>query len=185
LDESSILDYELQRWRIDEIRQGIADVAQARGFHLVEEISDMPFQFGAMTLRLYNLDSYEHPRLKGGNDNSIVTLVTLGETKVLLAGDMTNANGLEKDLAPQIGQVDLLKLGHHGNSMSNSISFPRAVQPKVAIVTNGIGQVYPDVRWKLTLVSRTPIFSTVHENGVIASLSVDGNIELTRNLHLS
>ena len=66
-----------------------------------------------------------------------------------------------------------------------TFSLLRATRPKLAIVTNGIGQVYPDVRWKLTLISRTPIFSTVHENGVIVTLSVDGNINLTRNLHLS
>ena len=73
--------YELQSWHIDEPRKNILDVTRARGFVISEEPTDKPFRFGAMTLQFLNLDSDQNPRLNGENDNSVVTLVTLGKTK--------------------------------------------------------------------------------------------------------
>jgi len=176
--------YELERWGIEENRRRILEAARARGFPVEEHLPAEPFALGAMTLRLFNLDSYEDPRCQGENDNSVAVLVTVGKARALLTGDITASHGLEKKIAALVGHVDLLKLPHHGYSLSSSAAFLRALRPKVAVVTNGIGQVYPNVRWNLTLFARCPLVSTVRENGVIATLSPDGTLKLTGNLHL-
>jgi competence protein ComEC len=177
-------DYEVERWQIGEIRRRIAAAALARGFALEEDLPAQPFTLGGMTLQFFNLDSYDDPRCKGENDNSVVTLVAFGEARALLMGDITASRGLEKELGSLVGRADLLKLSHHGYSMSTTIPFLRAVRPKVAVVTNGLGQVYPNVRWNLTLFARCPLVSGAHENGLIVSLFSDGELKLTGNLHL-
>jgi beta-lactamase superfamily II metal-dependent hydrolase len=176
-------EYEIESWDIDSIHREVVAAAEERGFPIEEHPPAEPFAFGDMTLRFLNLDSYENPKYKGENDNSVLTLITCGGTKALLAADASNLHGMESRLAPEIGRVDLLKLCHHGYAMSNSMRLLRALRPKVGIVTNGLGQIYPNVKWNLTMVSHTSVFSTVKENGVIATLSPNGGITLTGNLH--
>ena len=175
--------YEVERWQIGEIRRRIEEAALARGFTLEADLPGQPFALGGMTLQFLNLDSYEDPRCNGENDNSVVTLVRFGQARALLMGDITASRGLEKKFAA-LGRVDLLKLGHHGYSMSTSVPFLREIRPKAAVATNGLGQVYPNVRWNLTLFARCPLFSGAHENGLIVSLFSDGELKLTGNLHL-
>ncbi|MCL2106021.1 MAG: MBL fold metallo-hydrolase [Oscillospiraceae bacterium] len=176
--------YELERWRIEEIRGRVVDIVNQRGFALAEELPAGPFAMGAMQIQFLNLDSYDNPRLRGENENSVVTLVTLGRTRALLAGDISNRHGLEKEIAAQVGgEIDLLKLPHHGYATSTSMPFVRGLRPKIGIVTNALGKIYPNVKWNLTMVSRTSTYSTVGENGVIAHLSPEGEIRLTGNIH--
>ena len=175
--------YELEDWGIEEARQRIEDAALARGFPIETQLPDKPFTLGDMTIRLLNLDSYDNPKLRGENDNSVVALITVGGRKALLCGDITATNGLERTIAAQAGPVDILKLGHHGYSLSTSIPFLRGTRPKLAVVTNGIGQVYPNVRWNLAVYARVPLVSGVRENGLSVSVSPKGRIWVTGNLH--
>ena len=175
--------YELEDWGIEETRQRIEDAARARGFPIETRLPDKPFTLGGMTIRLLNLDSYDKPKLRGENDNSVVVLIAVGGRKALLCGDITATNGLEKEIAAQVGAVDILKLGHHGYSMSTTLPFLRATRPGLAVVTNGIGQVYPNVRWNLAVYARVPLVSGVRENGLSVSVSPQGRIWVTGNLH--
>ncbi|MDR0531632.1 MAG: MBL fold metallo-hydrolase [Oscillospiraceae bacterium] len=182
--------YELDDWGIGENRQRIADIAAARGFPVVETLPDKPFALGDMTLQLLNLDSHDDPRLKGENDNSVVTLVRVFGRTALLTGDITAPHGLEKKIARETapllpgGRLDLLKLPHHGYSLSTSVAFLRRLRPKMGIVTNGLGQIYPNVKWNVALAARMPVYSTARENGVIVTILPTGNLSLSGNLHL-
>jgi len=184
LQTGNQLKYELEDWGIGENRQRIEDAALARGFPIVTVLPDKPFPLGNMTVQFLNTDSYDNPGLRGENDNSIVTLVTVGGRRLLLCGDMTATHGLEKEIAARVGPVDVLKLGHHGYAMSTSLPFLRAARPKLAVVTNGIGQVYPNVRWNLAFYARIPLYSAVRENGLSVSVSPGGKIWVTGGLHL-
>ncbi|MDR2524833.1 MAG: MBL fold metallo-hydrolase [Oscillospiraceae bacterium] len=174
--------YEHSSWQMEEIFNLVNDAAAAAGVPVRRQLPAEPFQFGAMRLQLFNTDSYDDAKLKGENDNSVVTLVTVNGSRVLLTGDTTAMHGLEKKLAEAVGQIDLLKLCHHGYAMSNSIPFLRGVKPKLAIVTNGLGQVYPNVKWNLVMNARCPYYSTVRENGIIAAFGENGRITLSGNL---
>ena len=171
-------------WYIHVIRQRMEDAALARGFPVVEDLPDKPFAFGAMTLRFLNT---EYCIRRNENDNSIVVLAEYGAFRALLAGDIyAHHSGLEREIARQVGgPVDLLKLPHHGYTLSTSIAFLRVLRPGLAIVTNFPGRVYPNVMWNLTFVSRTPYLSTVQENGIIVTVSTDYQMVVTGDLHLS
>ncbi len=170
-------------WQMQELRQRLVAAAQARAFPISEALPAETFSLGSMRLQFLNIDSYENPKAKGENDNSICTLVSVNGARALLTADITNIHGLEKQIGRQVGRVDLLKLPHHGYALSNSVDLLRALQPKLAIVTNGLGQVYPNVKWNLTMVARAPYYSTARENGVIAHFEADGSIRLTGGLH--
>ena len=175
--------HELESWGIREIRQSVLEAAAARGFPVESNLPDKPFALGDMTIRLLNLAA--GPDNRGENDSSVAVLIECAGKKALLTGDITAAGGLEKEIGLEAGPVDIIKLGHHGYALSNSLSFLRAVRPKLAVVTNGIGQVYPNVRWNLSVFNRVALYSSAHENGVSVSITVDGNILVTPNLHSS
>ena len=180
-----------RNWDIPGIRQSLEKAAIARGFSIAETLPDKPFSLGAMTLQFFNTGSDGNLSLRGENDNSIVTLVTVQGRTVLLTGDITANSGLEKQIAAQVSEVlggtplDLLKIPHHGYAMSTSAGFLAALKPKAAVVTNDLGRIYPNVKWNLALVSKTATISSVYENGVIAHLGANGKISLTTSLHLA
>lgn len=75
------------------------------------------------------------------NDASLVTLVTLGDHKLLLTGDLEAAGEarlLARYPADKL-RSDVLKLGHHGSKSSSSEAFLKAVKPAHAIVSVGAG----------------------------------------------
>jgi len=175
--------HDVESWDIGEIRQRIEEAALGRGFAVEELLPEAPFALGDMTVQFLNTRGPEHPRAKGENDQSVIVLVECAGRRALLCGDMTAMYGLEKALGRQAGEIDILKLAHHGYSMSTSVPFLRATRPRLAVVTNGIGQVYPNVRWNLAVFARTPLYSSVRENGLAVTISIGGKIWVTGNLH--
>ncbi|HOD01940.1 MAG TPA: hypothetical protein PKN28_01245 [Clostridiales bacterium] len=100
-----------------------------------------------------------------------------------MAADITRTCKLEQIIGPLVGDIDLLKIGHHGYYGSSSMSFLSELKPEIAIVTNHTGKIYPNVKWNLTMYSKTPVYSTVNYNGIIASFPDSGDIVLTNNIH--
>lgn len=76
------------------------------------------------------------------NNTSLVLMVTYGETRFLLTGDMEAA--AEKDLVESGCDLDadLLKAGHHGSSSSSSYVFLREVTPEYAVIQCGADNDY-------------------------------------------
>ena len=173
--------HELESWGVDVIRRDIEQAAQARDFKIETNLPDKPFRLGDMTIRLLNLE--DGPKGKGENDNSVVLLIECAGKKALLTGDVTAMHGLEQEIGRQAGPVDIIKLGHHGYSLSNSLAFLRAAQPQLAVVTNGIGKVYPNVRWNVSVFTQVSLYSSVSGNGAAVTITGDGKIWVTENLH--
>ncbi len=73
--------------------------------------------------------------------------VRFGDTSALLVGDAHER--IEKLLAAEASQVDLLKVGHHGSNTSSSPEFLQAVHPRYAVVSvgfyNSFGHPRPEV----------------------------------------
>jgi len=76
------------------------------------------------------------------NNNSIVLLLSFGDTDFLFTGDAeaeTEASMLAAHLVPD---VEILKVGHHGSKTASSKQFLRAALPEVAVYMAGVGNRY-------------------------------------------
>ncbi len=144
-------------------------------------ISEIPrdfFIFGDFKIQFLNAETPDGYENAGENANSIGIKVTKGEKIAFLGADFTNASGFEMLYAKEIGDVDLLKIGHHGYYGSSSTEFLKILKPEITICTNYIGKIYPNVKWNLTMVAEAPVFSTEQRNGIIAIFTDTGKIEI-------
>ena len=89
------------------------------------------------------LEFYDTGYLTTGSANEasvVFTLDALG-TRLFFSGDAYKAQ--EEDIIPLVGNIDILKLGHHGSRTSTSQAFIDATQPDVGIIlTNILGNTY-------------------------------------------
>ncbi|WP_283607388.1 ComEC/Rec2 family competence protein [Faecalispora anaeroviscerum] len=69
------------------------------------------------------------------NDNSIVLLLTFGQTRFLLMGDAEADEELVLLSSGLNLSADVLKVGHHGSKTSSTAAFLAAVTPKYAAVS--------------------------------------------------
>jgi competence protein ComEC len=108
------------------------------------------------------------------NTGSIVGKLVYGATSVMLTAD----SPIEKELHlvskdPQILDVDILKLGHHGSRTSSSIEYLRATSPTLAIISagknNSYGHPHKEVLDKLSFL-HIPYLAT-YTKGTIKCLS--------------
>lgn len=106
------------------------------------------------------------------NDNSIVLKLEFGRTAVILTGDAEK--GSEREIVDRFrGRLtaEILKVGHHGSRTSSTPDFLRAVAPKYAIISCGIGNTYghpnPQVLRNLETI-RARIFRTDIDGTILA-----------------
>lgn len=161
------------------------DIIRALEENKIPVISDIPseeFAFGDFTALFINGETPEELKKNGENANSIGMKLTKSGKTAFLAADITAGTGLEALYAENIGDVDLLKIGHHGYYGSSSADFLRTLKPEIAVCTNYLGKMYPNVKWNLTMVAKAPVFSTAHRNGIIATFTDEGEILLTQNI---
>jgi beta-lactamase superfamily II metal-dependent hydrolase len=173
--------YERVRWDNLEVYHQMLDAMEANGVERIESFDEAETDLGDFHIKFLN-GSYKKRFLKfGENINSVGTLLTIGNTKAFLAGDINNKDGEEWRLAPKIGKVDLLKVGHHGYVFSSSYRFIKTLHPGIAVVCNSNSRIYPDVRAKLKWVAKADLYTTSDNNGVLAEF--DGkNIKITTNI---
>lgn len=175
-------DYETESWKIDEIYNQIISDLKARNIEIVQNIPKA-ITFGDFMLDFYNTVTPSELSGKGENASSIGIRVKKGDKTAFLAADITKSCGLEDLLGEQIGDVDLLKIGHHGYFGSSSQDFLDNLRPEIAIVTNQLGKIYPNVKWNLVMHAKLPVYATYDNNGIIASFIDDAEIILTNNIH--
>lgn len=175
--------YETERWKIDETYNQIIDSLNSLNVPVISDFPKEEFAFGDFVLQFYNTETSSKFYGKGENAASVGVKITKGEKSAFLAADITDSTGLEDVIAPQVGDIDLLKIGHHGYYGSSSKSFLSTLKPEIAIVTNLLGKVYPNVKWNLTMSAKVPFFATYDNNGIIATFTDDGEIILTNNIH--
>jgi competence protein ComEC len=86
-----------------------------------------------------------HPPVGGlspeANDNSVVLLVEGRWGEALLTGDVERAGQRRVLRDPRVGQLEVLKVPHHGGA-TNSPGFLDVVDPEVAVISAGEGNDY-------------------------------------------
>lgn len=177
-----VREYERDFWDNDGTYRDVLAALAERDVPLIRNLPDEPFTFGDFTITFYNTVTPQSLLGRGENAACVGVKLVKGEKSAFLAADITKTCGLEQIIGPLVGDIDLLKIGHHGYFGASSMKFLDQVKPDIAIVTNHIGKIYPNVKWNLTMYSKTPTYSTVNNNGIIASFT-DREIILTNNIH--
>lgn len=164
----SFTETESEAWGNKAIYDDIILALNNKKIPIIHNIPNLPFNFGDFTAQFFNTVTPPHLTEKGDNANSIGIRLQKGDKSAFLASDFTSDSGLEGIYADKIGNIDLLKIGHHGYFGSSSASFLEALTPEIAICTNYIGKIYPNVKWNLTMTAKVPILSTEHRDGIVA-----------------
>lgn len=130
-----------------------------------------------VVLRFLAPDSAWTAGLSDPNLASTIVLARIGAVRILLVGD---AERPEEDwLVARYGdslRADVLKVGHHGSSTSSGGPFLDAVQPRLALVSVGLGNSYghPSADVMATLAARGAQVLRTDRLGTIV-VSTDGH----------
>ena len=93
---------------------------------IVSDLPDEPFTFGSFTLQFFNTVTDLSKPHAGENVSSVGVKVTKGKRTAFLAADISAEGGLENRMAPLVGKVDLLKVGHHATQRQPILFHPHA-----------------------------------------------------------
>ena len=74
------------------------------------------------------------------NDCSIVCQLTCGNVQILFTGDISQR--VEQAMLPLFGDVDVLKVGHHGSASSTCAEFLSVIKPEAAVISYGLDNTY-------------------------------------------
>ena len=182
-DSSKIGQYEIDEWDNQEVYDQTIAALQAKNVPVISDMNDTPFMLGRFKITLFNTDDPATTEKVGENDQSIGVLVEKNGTRVFLAADMDNLTGDETRLAPSIGKVDLLKVGHHGCEGSSTPDFIRTLSPRICIFTTGEYDHNANSRARFSEICDPQMYFTVKENGVLTNIGDNGNLTCYRNIH--
>jgi competence protein ComEC len=93
-----------------------------------------------VTVRIWHPDPSWLERRMAANENSVVMTVEFGAFRALFPGDA--GLPMEAERAEVIGDVTLLKVGHHGSRTATGSRWLDAVRPEVCVVSVGRGNRY-------------------------------------------
>ena len=176
-DSSRINEHEIEEWDNQEVYDQMVGALEARGIPRLQP-DDTPFALGDFTVTLFNTVDPENPDRVGENDNSLGVLLEKNGTRIFLAGDMDDLTGDETRLAPAIGEVDLLKVGHHGYPGSSTETFIRTLLPDACVLTNdGSRANRQNLASIIKICRHTRFYFTGNENGVLADVGDQGEIK--------
>lgn len=104
------------------------------------------------------------------NEQSVVCMVTYGETRFLFMGDAGET--VEKQLFSEDLHADFLKVSHHGADGATGEDFLRRVKPQVAVISCGKNNPYghPDAA-VVTRLNRagTTVYRTDRDGHIVVS----------------
>lgn len=118
----------------DPLRGAILAAAEEKGIpvHFLREQTD----FGSVTL---------FPPMSGTgstNELGLTVLATVGQTDVLITGDMEEEGELRLVEAVDLPDIEVLVAGHHGSETSNTQALLEATTPDLALISVGLNNKY-------------------------------------------
>ncbi len=183
-DASKIKDHEVNDWDNQEVYDQMVNALNAKNVPIISDMNDVPFKLGNFTLTLFNTKDPETSKKVGENDQSLGVLVEKNGTRVFLAGDMDNLTGDEERLAPQIGKVDMLKVGHHSYAGSSTRKFVKTLSPRICVITNKHDYVDRNTLARFERICKPEKYLTTDkENGVLAVIGDNGRIDCYGQIH--
>lgn len=156
----------------------VLDVARRRGVPWMRASAGQVFHIDGVTLRiLHPFDGTAD--LGDANASSVVMLVSWRGFNALLTGDAYV--DVERRLIDEVGDIDVLKVGHHGSDTSTDSLFLAHTRPEVALISvgrrNGYGHPSPDVMVRLRAAGAT-VHRTDQEGTVRVTVRRDGTVRV-------
>jgi putative cell wall-binding protein/beta-lactamase superfamily II metal-dependent hydrolase len=116
------------------------------------------------------------------NDRSLCFLVEYGDFDMATCGDINGTDegartDVESAVADDLGDVEVLKVNHHGSAYSSNTTFVQTVQPNVSIISVGKNTYgHPDPGAVSRLEQAGDVFTTNNPND---GSVVDGDVTIT------
>lgn len=105
------------------------------------------------------------------NNLSINFVLEYGDTRVLFTGDAESV--VEASVGPRVGDIDVLKVGHHGSLTSTSWGFLQVTDPEVALISMGrentYGHPHPVIIERLIQIGAAILRTDLHRDVLLAS----------------
>lgn len=127
----------------------------------------------------------------GENDRSVALVLRFGTFDYFIASDLTGGGSSTADveslLAPAVGDVDVLHVGHHGSTTSTNQTLVNTLKPQQAVISCGDGNTYGHpVQAILDRLGAAPTMSTIWQTeqgsgGTHAKVRVGGDITFLTN----
>lgn len=182
-DSSVINEQEVNEWDNQEVYDQTVAALEAKEVPIISEPDNTPFMLGKCKITLFNTDDPAPTEKVGENDQSIGVLVETNGTRVFLAADMDDLTGDETRLAPQIGKVDLLKVGHHGCEGSSTPAFLQTLMPKICVFTTGEYEHNVLSRERIQEICHAAMYFTARDGGILALLGENGDVRCYGQIH--
>lgn len=109
---------------------------------VVDHSTKLNFENGAVLRFIYPEESFEGMVLKNVHDSALVGELDFEGRKILLMSDAEK--NVEKRLVAEgkAGDVDVLKIGHHGSKTSSNDFFLAVVKPEYVVISAGARNRY-------------------------------------------
>ncbi|HEV3037973.1 MAG TPA: DNA internalization-related competence protein ComEC/Rec2 [Candidatus Angelobacter sp.] len=110
-------------------------VAASNHVQIRSHVAGEAFDWSGTHIRVLSPPADWHPKPEPKNDDSLSFLISYGHTTALLAGDLEKK--MEKFVAAESPQAELLKVAHHGSATSTTPELLDAVHPLFAVISVG------------------------------------------------
>ena len=159
------------------VYEGVLDAARERGVAWRTARVNGAFEIDGVRLTVLSPDSAEIAAAPDANAASVVVMAEYRGVRILLTGDAER--DVEVRLARRMGRAlhaDVLKVGHHGSGTSTTPALLDAVQPRLALVSVGVGNRYghPNPEVLAALQARGAHVLRTDDDGSIV-VSIDGS----------
>lgn len=142
-------------------------------------VADDVIEIGDVTLTVIWPDSLVDTYPETRNNFSINLLIEYRETTMLLTGDAEAV--VEESVGPRVGDIDVLKVGHHGSLTSTSWEFLQATRPEIALISmgreNSYGHPHPTIIQRLEDIGAVILRTDLHRDVLLTSYGGEPQVQ--------
>lgn len=178
-------------WDNQEVYDDMINSAKRNNVNIIyinqqSSLDNLEFEFGDFMINIVNNNSYNTKEQENNkiiydeNSNSLGVVISKGNRKAFLAGDITNSDGDEDYLVSDsktrelIKNVDVFKMAHHG--ISGTESFIKYINPKITIITGNMAFIGREGMNTIKSLNLKNIYTTNENFHISVEFRDDGNI---------